>query len=99
MDFCNYINLKKPSFWYEHFCFIDVKDYLADALFAKYKVHVRFGAEYNKEGSDYAFIFCKVPKKEADKFREALEELKWKMMLLGHPDYPEICDMFFKLQV
>lgn len=29
-------------------------------------------------------------------FIEALEELKRKMLLLGHPDYPEMCNVFSK---
>ena len=94
MEFINFVEESKRSLLYKHFCYIDVKEYLADALFAKYKVHVRFGSEYQKEGSDYVFIFCKVPKKEADKFEMALEELKRKMLLLGYQEYPEICELF-----
>jgi hypothetical protein len=103
MEFCNCIDVKKFSFRYKHFCFIDTKEYAADALFAKYKVHVRFGSEYRKEGSNFCFIFCKVPKKEADIFKEALEELKRKILLLGHSEYPKVCESFMtdliKLQV
>lgn len=94
MEFVNYVEESKRSLWYKHFCYADVREYLADALFEKYNIHVRYEGEYQKAGCDYVFIFCKVPKKEADKFEMALDELKRKMLLLGYPEYPEICELF-----
>ena len=35
MEYNNYIPLEKISIRYKYFCFIDTKEYLADALFKK----------------------------------------------------------------
>lgn len=38
--------LEKFSFLYAHFAMIDTADYLADQLFIKHEVRVRFGGEF-----------------------------------------------------
>ena len=40
----------------------------------------------------YCIIFCKVLKREVQKFEDALEKLKDKKLLLGHRDYVDVCD-------
>lgn len=92
MDYKNYISLKKFSLRFRHFCFIDTDRYLADALFIKHKVRVWFKQEAHKEGTDFVFIFCKVRKKDVDKFLTALDELKGKMLLMGCSEYQEFCE-------
>lgn len=37
-------------------------------------------------------IFCKVRKKDSERFLDALSELPNKMLICGHPDYEEYCD-------
>ncbi len=96
MQFKNYVPLKKLSLRYHYFCFIDVKEYLADALFVKNKVQVWFGKEYAKEGSVYNVLFCKVKKKDTERFLKTMEELKNKMLLLGYTDYDSQCIEFFE---
>lgn len=36
-------------------------------------------------------IFCKVQKKDTERFEKALSKLNDKMLLLGYKDYQEIC--------
>ena len=91
MEYNNYIPLEKISLRYKYFCFIDTKEYLADALFIKYKVRVWFQKEAHKSNTDFVFIFCKVKKSDINKFLEALGELKKKMILLGYSDYQNFC--------
>ena len=95
MAYHNVIPLEKFSFRYRYFCFVDVKEYLADALFMKHKVRVWFRKEAQKPNNNYVFIFCKVKKGEEGKFLEALEELKNKMLLMGYLDYQKFCEDFF----
>ena len=45
----------------------------------------------------YCIIFCKVLKKDATRFEEALGRLKDKMLLLGHKDYSEACGEIAKM--
>ncbi len=92
MDCRNYIPMEKLSFRFRYFCFIDTKEYLADALFIKHKVRVCFEQEAEKAGTDYIFVFCKVRKRDVDRFLNALGDLKTKMLLLGHPDYLNYCE-------
>lgn len=96
MEFKNYFPIKKASLRHEYFCYIDTEEYLADALFEKHKVNVKFRDEAYKPGQDYVIIFCKVKKSDVVNFQKALDELKNKMILLGHPDYQTFCEEFCK---
>lgn len=94
MEYDNYIPIEKISIRYKYFCFIDTKEYLADALFIKHKVRVWFQKEAHKPDTDYVFIFCKVKKSDTNRFLESLEELKKKMILSGYSDYEFFCKEF-----
>ena len=64
---------------------------VADSLFYKRNIPIKFGDEFAKENDKYKAIFCKIKRKYMKDFEEALEELKNKMDLLGHLDYEEYC--------
>ena len=96
MKYNNYIPLEKISIRYKYFCFIDTKEYLADALFIKNRVRVRFQKEAHKPNTDFIVVFCKIKKCDTNKFLETLEELKKKMILLGHSDYQNFCKEFYE---
>ena len=96
IDYKNYYTLEKFSLRYDYYCFVDTEKYLADALFIRHGVRVNFQQEYQKAGTNYLIIFCKVRKKEKEEFLAALEELKNKMILLGHVDYQEFCEKLSK---
>ncbi len=88
------MKLSKFSLLYRYFVFMDTPQYLADQLFIKHQVRVHFMEEYGKTGSPYLVIFCKVLKRDEDKFLAALKELPNKMLLLGHTDYSETLEAF-----
>lgn len=92
----NYIAFRQFSLLWAHFAFIDVPAYLADQLFIKHKVTVHFGEEAHRNDTEYVIIFCKVRKKDTDRFLAALEELPRKMLICGHLDYEEYCDEIFR---
>ena len=50
-----------------------------------------------RKDSYYCIIFCKVLKRDAKRFEEALARLKDKMLLLGHKDYQDECDEIGKM--
>ena len=88
----NYIKLKKFSLFKNYYVFVDTKDYLADQIFIRNKVKVDFGEEASCEDyPKYVVIFCKIKKKDNNKFLKSLEELERKMLILGHTDYGNIC--------
>lgn len=87
----NYIEIRKMSLLYYHYCFVDTNEYLADGIFYKNRITVRFGAEFVREGASYRFIFCKIYKKDRNIFLQSMEELKKKMLLTGNVDYECFC--------
>ena len=87
----NYWKFRSFSFFSACYAYVDHKDYLADALFAAENIPVRFKGEMVKEKSPYCVVFCKVWKKDSDRFENALQQMNNKMLLCGHTDYPEIC--------
>jgi len=53
---------------------------------------MKFKGEMARTDSPYCIIFCKVLKRDVQKFEDVLEKLKAKMLLLGHNDYVDACD-------
>lgn len=86
----NYIKIQCKSFFSAAYAYLDTERYLADDLFIKHKVCVKYGNEFASKDSDYRIIFCKVKKADEDNFLIALEELKNKMLLMGHTDYEKV---------
>ena len=87
----NYWRMKDFSIFSVPYAYVDHSSYQADRLFAQNKVRVKFKGEFAKEDSQYRIVFCKVIKKDAERFEEALGKLQSKMLLLGYRDYPDIC--------
>ena len=90
----NYFTLERFSLLYDHYAFIDVPEYYADQLFIQHKVTVRFGNEFQHPDQPYVVIFCKVRKRDRDRFLAALSELNRKMILCGYPGYEAFCASF-----
>lgn len=88
----NYIKIKRFSLFSYYYMYVDTTGYLADRLFIKHKVPVKFMKEYSKEDAKYAFIFCKITKKDNDNFLKALKELPDTMKLMGNTDYDTFCE-------
>ena len=89
----NYIYLKSSNLSrYEQYVYVDCKDYLADDLFIKNEITVKFEGDFIKDDSDYVFVNCKIKKKDQDKFIKTLGELKNKMLIMGHSDYESFCE-------
>ena len=88
----NYWKLKGFSLFAIPYVYVDHNSYFADSLFAQRKIVMKFKEEMARTGSPYCVIFCKVLKRDVQKFEEALEKLKDKMLLLGHKDYSDVCN-------
>ena len=84
-----YLKIRKPSARYTYYLFFDTTPYLADQIFIRHEIRVRFGKEFAKEGSPYRGILCSVRKKDAPVFESCMEELKRNMLICGHPDYEQ----------
>lgn len=93
----NYWRMSDFSIFSVPYAYVDHSSYLADRLFRQNKVAMKFKGEMVKDNSPYCVIFCKVLKKDAERFEEALGRLKDKMLLLGHRDYPDACSEVAKM--
>lgn len=85
-NYLSFKGLRKTKYAY-----IDTSEYLADSLFYKREITVKFKQELVKEGEEYRIIICEIKNKDTQKFEEALEELKNKMLLYKHNSYEEYC--------
>ena len=90
----NYLALNRFSLLYDHYAFIDVPAYYADQLFIRHQVTVRFGKEFQHPDQPYVVIFCKVRKRDRNRFLSALSDLNRKMILCGYPRYEKFCASF-----
>ena len=89
----NYICLMSSKLSrYKQYMYVDCKNYLADDLFIKNKITVKFEGDFTKDDSDYIFVYCKVKKKDYDKLIKTLGELKNKMLIMGYSDYESFCE-------
>lgn len=87
----NFWRMRDFSVFSVPYAYVDHSSYLADTLFVQNKVRLKFKGEYVKSESPYRIIFCKVRKKDTERFEETLERLNNKMLLCGYRDYPEVC--------
>ncbi len=81
--------------WFRYYyLYVDTRDYLADSLFYKREIPVRFLQTYDKPKDEYCIVYCSIRKKYKQQFEEALEELPNKMALCGHLGYDDYCKKF-----
>ena len=85
-----------PSPFRVRFGFFDVENHLADSLFIKQKLPVRFLQEWVSPKTEYRFIVCSVKKNDQEKFQNAMLEIENKMILCGHPNYIEDVQNLFR---
>ena len=88
----NYWRMGDSSIFSVTYAYVDHSSYQADRLFVQNKVRVKFKGECAKAELPYRIVFCKVRKKDAERFEEALGKLESKMLLLGYRDYPDVCN-------
>lgn len=92
--FRNFVPLQGFSIFHNHYAYIDMSDnYKADLVFVENGLrHIKFIGDYAHKTIPYSVILCKVRKKDDNLFRECMEKLKDKMLILGNTDYQEFCE-------
>ena len=88
----NYWKLDEFSLFTIPYVYVDHNSYFADSLFEQRKIVMKFKGEIVRSDSSYCIIFCKVLKRDVQKFEDTLEKLTDKMFLLGHRDYADVCE-------
>ena len=90
----NYLYLGRSLFGLQYI-YVDIcldSGYVADSLFFRHKVPVKYGSEMSREGQKFRLIFCRIRRKHRTEFEKALGEISNKMSLLGHNDYDAFCE-------
>ena len=87
----NWFNLTVSPSLYCRYAYIDLEDHLADSLFRRQNISVKFEQEFSNKVSPYRLIICKVLPWHREGFLKALSQLPDKMNLLGFNDYQDFC--------
>ena len=87
----NYILYGKTRFA-KHllYAFLDVPEALATSVLLKNNVRAKFVHLMTREDTDYVLVQMKIHRNDRQKFLDAMEDLKTKMLICGHADY-EAC--------
>ena len=91
----NYMELYSRSPFTTQFLYFDVPEYKADQIFLEHGVVPRFYEEWQKDGTPFVFIRCRVSRKDKHKFIAAMSELTKKMLLTGFETYDDVSTNFF----
>ena len=87
----NYIDSGPSRFRFHRFLYIDSDRQMAFSLFNRLHIRPKFDSVWQSRETDYRLVFCKVRKKEADLFRQAMKDLMNKMLLCGDLEYEKFC--------
>ena len=84
----NYIHYGKTTFnkW-QMYAYLDLPENLAASVLHKNDVRYRFDRLMTREDTDYVLIQMLIKTEDKEKFLNAMEDLKTKMLLCGHLDY------------
>ena len=84
----NYICYGKTAFnkW-QLYAYLDVPENFAAGVLQKHVVRYKFDRLMTREDTDYVLIQIYIRTEDKQKFLDAMEDLKTKMLLCGHPDY------------
>ena len=84
----NYIRYGKTAFskWLIY-AYLDLPENLAASVLQKHGVRFRFDRLMTREDTNYVLIQMMIKPEDKVKFLNAMEDLKTKMLLSGHPNY------------
>ena len=91
MEQKNWFNLTVSPALTCRYAFIDLHEHLADSLFARYGVTVKYEREFANEVNPYRLMICRVLPWHRKGFLKAMSQLPNKMNLLGYNDYQAFC--------
>ena len=91
MEQKNWIKITKSPALYCRYAYFDLEDHLADSLFERQNITVKYEQEFANPINPYRLVICKVLPWHREGFLQALSELPDKMNLLGFSDYRRFC--------
>lgn len=85
-----YVPIKKKfSLRYQYYMYLDTDEHYADNIFINNELHVDFLDEFKSDQTKYKFIHCRVLKRDREKFIHCIDQLVYKMKLVGNIDYED----------
>ena len=90
MDNCVMVRCRSP--FHYRFVFIDTREYVSARIFVEKGIKVSRIREMVRRDSPFRLIICSIRKKDLEKFEQALEIIRNRVLLLGYRDYETICD-------
>ena len=69
------------------YAYLDVPENLSFDVLERNGVRAKFVRALTRPDEEYVLVEVKVRKADREKFLDAMEDLKTKMLLCGHPDY------------
>lgn len=87
----NWFNLTVSPSLYCRYAYFDLEDHLADSLFARQGITVKYEREFINPLNNYRLVICRVLPWHREGFLKALGQLPNKMNLLGFNDYQAFC--------
>lgn len=85
----HYVPIKKFSLKYQYYMYLDTDEHYADQIFIDNKLYVDFLGTYSSDTSKYRFVRCRVLKKDRETFIHCIDQLVYKMKLVGNNDYED----------
>lgn len=87
-----YVKLHTRNPFRQMYAYLDTSDCLADQLFIKEKVRVKFKYDFVHTSGRFLCVFVTCWKKDVESVECALSQLKRKVLLCGHvTDYQDMC--------
>lgn len=90
----NFIKLQDWFPFRSTYAYVDTEDYTADQYFARRQFPIKFmKGEYKKPGSPFVIVRVRFPSRCEPGFEEVMYELQRAILLKGHKDYKDFCNM------
>lgn len=91
----NYLVCEKTTLLRSYYVYVDNRQYLADNIFEKNNIKVKYRKELDYPESDYKIIFVSVSNRKDFLFVKSMCELEEAMINKGYNDYEETCNKIF----
>lgn len=83
----NYVELNEKSLLFNVYAYVDTDDFFADNIFERQNLKAFFRKHTKNPRSKFVLSYCKILKKDTEKFEFAMNLLNNKMLLLGYEKY------------
>ncbi len=97
MDNRNFIEARSLIPRVTAYAFFDLKDGpMSDAALCDAGCRILTSQAFWNDEDEYGLILCRIRDKDKKRFEDAMEKLKNRMLLTGHPDYMDYCKKMIK---